>query len=129
MRARQQLLGHWITRLSSDVDDDARDVVLTIIGAAASTPSCASGSHEQVNMLPQRRKRSGGHTAWPAAGLTKYAGRQSHGPATAKEDLDGAPGRFHSDACVKSTPIDPGKRMANGLTMTEAAKVLGVTTT
>lgn len=118
MRARQQLLRILITEIVVDVDDDARAMSCSqSIGAAASIPSCASGSHEQVNMVAQRRKtlwRS--YAAWPAAGLTNILPRRSIAwaclPARAR------PGRRTGsvlfDACVESTPINPRKKMANG---------------
>lgn len=130
MRARQQLLRTLITEIVVDVDDDARDVVLTIHWRGGQHSELrVSTSRGLVNMVAQRPKtlwRS--CAAWPAAGLTNIS------PPLNRMGLPTGQGKTwtaHRVASVRRVRGIHAYRSAekNGewLTMTEAAKVLGVT--
>ena len=56
MRARQRLLRALIVNIVVDVDDKAREVVLTIYCAAASIPNCVCASRGPESMDVLRRK-------------------------------------------------------------------------
>jgi hypothetical protein len=118
MRARQQLLRTLITEIVVDVDDDARDVVLTI--------HWRGGQHSELRVHKPRTGEHGCATTedalavmrskWPAAGLTNISPRRltewACPPARARPGQRTASLPF--DACVESMPIDPPKKMANG---------------
>jgi hypothetical protein len=49
MRTRQRLLRALVTDIIADVDDATREVVLTTIGAVASTHNCGSASRSPAS--------------------------------------------------------------------------------
>jgi len=116
MRARQQLLRTLITEIVVDVDDDARDVVLTV--------HWRGGQHSELRVHKPRTGEHGCATTEDAlAVMRSMAGRWSDEHIAASlnrmgaahwpgQDLDGAPLPF--DVCVESMPIDPREKMANG---------------
>jgi hypothetical protein len=117
MRARQQLLRTLIADIVVDVDDDAREVVLTI--------HWRGGQHSELRV---RKPRTGEHgCATPEDALAvmrSMAGRWSDEHIAASLNRmgmptgQGKPGRRtvwrRSDACVESMPTDPRKKMASG---------------
>ena len=117
MRARQQLLRTLIAEIVVDVDDDARDVVLTI--------HWRGGQHSELRV---RKPRTGEHgcatTDDALAVIRSMAGRWSDEHIAASLNRMGMPtgqgrpgrqsGSHQCDACVTFTPIDPRKRTVNG---------------
>jgi hypothetical protein len=117
MRARQQLLRTLIADIIVDVDDDAREVVLTI--------HWRGGQHSELRV---RKPRSGEHgcatTEDALAVMRSMAGRWSDEHIAARSiewacpQAKAKPGRriafLRSGACVESMPIDLRKRTANG---------------
>jgi excisionase family DNA binding protein len=130
MRARQQLLRTLITDIIVDVDEDARDVILTI--------HWRGGQHSELRV---RKPRSGEHgcaTAEDAlAVMRRMAGRWSDEHIAASLNRMGLPtgqGKTwtaHRVASVRRVRGIHAYRSAEKdgewLTMTEAAKLLGVT--
>ena len=117
MRARQQLLRTLVADIVVDVDDDAREVVLTI--------HWRGGRHSELRV---RKPRSGEHgcamTEDALAVMRSMAGRWSDEHIAASLNRMGMPpakakpgqriALLPSDACVESMPIDLRKRTANG---------------
>ena len=100
------------------------------IGVVASTPNCGCASREPVNTAARRPKtRWRSCAAWLVAGQTNTSPRRSIEwacrPAKAKLGRRTASLRF--GACAESTPIESAEKDGEWLTMTEAAKALGVT--
>jgi len=130
MRARQQLLRTLITDIVVDVDDDARDVVLTI--------HWRGGQHSELRV---RKPRTGEHgcatTEDALAVMRSMAGRWSDEHIAASLNRMGLPtgqGKTwtaHRVASVRRVRGIHAYRSAEKdgewLTMTEAAKLLGVT--
>jgi excisionase family DNA binding protein len=130
MRARQQLLRTLITDIIVDVDDDARDVVLTI--------HWRGGQHSELRV---RKPRTGEHgcatTEDALAVMRSMAGRWSDEHIAASLNRMGLPtgqGKSwtaHRVASVRRVRGIHAYRSAEKdgewLTMTEAAKALGVT--
>jgi excisionase family DNA binding protein len=130
MRARQQLLRTLITDIVVDVDDDARDVVLTI--------HWRGGQHSELRV---RKPRTGEHgcatTEEALAVMRSMAGRWSDEHVAASLNRMGLPtgqGKTwtaHRVASVRRVRGIHAYRSAEKdgewLTMTEAAKLLGVT--
>jgi excisionase family DNA binding protein len=130
MRARQQLLRTLITDIIVDVDDDARDVILTI--------HWRGGQHSELRV---RKPRAGEHgcatTEDALAVMRSMAGRWSDEHIAASLNRMGLPtgqGKSwtaHRVASVRRVRGIHAYRSAEKdgewLTMTEAAKALGVT--
>jgi excisionase family DNA binding protein len=130
MRARQQLLRTLITDIIVDVDDDARDVVLTI--------HWRGGQHSELRV---RKPRTGEHgcatTEDALAVMRSMAGRWSDEHIAASLNRMGMPtgqGKSwtaHRVAAVRRVRGIHAYRSAEKdgkwLTMTEGAKALGVT--
>ena len=130
MRARQQLLRALIADIVVDVDDDARDVVLTI--------HWRGGQHSELRV---RKPRTGEHgcatTEDALAVMRSMAGRWSDEHIAASLNRMGLPtgqGKTwtaHRVASVRRVRAIHAYRSAEKdgewLTMTEAAKALGVT--
>ena len=130
MRARQQLLRTLITDIIVDVDDKARDVVLTI--------HWRGGQHSELRV---RKPRTGEHgcatTEDALAVMRSMAGRWSDEHIAASLNRMGLPtgqGKTwtaHRVASVRRVRAIHAHRSAEKdgewLTMTEAAKALGVT--
>ncbi len=130
MRARQQLLRTLITEIVVDVDDDARDVVLTI--------HWRGGQHSELRVHKPRTGEHGCATTEDAlAVMRSMAGRWSDEHIAASLNRMGLPtgqGKTwtaHRVASVRRVRGIHAYRSAEKdgewLTMTEAAKVLGVT--
>ena len=130
MRARQQLLRTLITEIVVDVDDDARDVVLTI--------HWRGGQHSELRVHKPRTGEHGCATTEDAlAVIRSMAGRWSDEHIAASLNRMGLPtgqGKTwtaHRVASVRRVRGIHAYRSAEKdgewLTMTEAAKVLGVT--
>ena len=117
MRARQQLLRTLIADIIVDVDDDVRDVVLTI--------HWRGGRHSELRV---RKPRAGEHgcatTEDALAVMRSMAGRWLDEHIAASLNRMGMPtgqgktGRrtvsLRFDACAESTPTGPQKKTANG---------------
>jgi excisionase family DNA binding protein len=130
MRARQQLLRTLITEIVVDVDDDARDVVLTI--------HWRGGQHSKLRV---RKPQTGEHgcttTEDALAVIRSMAGRWSDEHIAASLNRMGLPtgqGKTWTAHRVGSIRRVRGihayrsaEKDGEWLTMTEAAKVLGVT--
>ena len=130
MRARQQLLRTLITDIIVDVDDDARDVVLTI--------HWRGGQHSELRV---RKPRAGEHgcatTEDALAVMRSMAGRWSDEHIAASLNRMGLPtgqGKTWTAHRVSSVrrvreihAYRSAEKDGEWLTMTEAAKVLGVT--
>ena len=130
MRARQQLLRTLITEIVVDVDDDARDVVLTI--------HWRGGQHSELRVHKPRTGEHGCATTEDAlAVMRSMAGRWSDEHIAASLNRMGLPtgqGKTwtaHRVASVRRVRGIHAYRSAEKdgewLTMTEAAKALGVT--
>ena len=130
MRARQQLLRALITDIVVDVDDDAREVILTI--------HWRGGRHSELRVRKPRTGEHGCATAEDAlAVMRSMAGRWSDEHIAASLNRMGLPtgqGKnwtAHRVASVRRVRGIHAYRSAEKdgkwLTMTEAAKVLGVT--
>jgi excisionase family DNA binding protein len=130
MRARQQLLRTLITEIVVDVDDDARDVVLTI--------HWRGGQHSELRV---RKPQTGEHgcttTEDALAVIRSMAGRWSDEHIAASLNRMGLPtgqGKTWTAHRVGSIRRVRGihayrsaEKDGEWLTMTEAAKVLGIT--
>jgi excisionase family DNA binding protein len=130
MRARQQLLRALVTDIFVDVDDEARDVVLTI--------HWRGGQHSELRV---RKPRAGEHgcatTEDALAVMRSMAGRWSDEHIAASLNRMGMPtgqGKTwtaHRVGSVRRVRAIHAYRSAEKdgewLTMTEAAKLLGVT--
>src|SRR5579862_769799 len=130
MRARQQLLRTLITDIIVDVDDHAREVILTI--------HWRGGQHSEVRV---RKPRSGEHgcatTEDALAVMRSMAGRWSDEHIAASLNRMGLPtgqGKTWTAHRVSSVRRVRGihayrsaEKDGEWLTLTEAAKVLGVT--
>ena len=130
MRARQQLLRTLITDIIVDVDDEARDVVLTI--------HWRGGQHSELRIRKPRTGEHGCATAEDAlAVMRSMAGRWSDEHIAASLNRMGLPtgqGKTwtaHRVASVRRVRGIHAYRSAEKdgewLTMTEAAEALGVT--
>ena len=130
MRARQQLLRTLITDIIVDVDDKARDVVLTI--------HWRGGQHSELRVRTPRTGEHGCATTEDAlAVMRSMAGRWSDEHIAASLNRMGLPtgqGKTwtaHRVASVRRVRAIHAHRSAEKdgewLTMTEAAKALGVT--
>jgi excisionase family DNA binding protein len=130
MRARQQLLRTLITDIIVDVDDDARDVILTI--------HWRGGQHSELRV---RKPRAGEHgcatTEDALAVMRSMAGRWSDEHIAASLNRMGLPTgqgktwtahRVSSVRCVRGIhAYRSAEKDGEWLTMSEAAKLLGVT--
>ena len=130
MRARQQLLRTLITDIIVDVDDDARDVILTI--------HWRGGQHSELRV---RKPRAGEHgcatTEDALAVMRSMAGRWSDEHIAASLNRMGLPtgqGKTWTAHRVSSVRRVRGihayrsaEKDGEWLTMSEAAKLLGVT--
>jgi excisionase family DNA binding protein len=130
MRARQQLLRTLITDIIVDVDDEARDVVLTI--------HWRGGQHSELRVRKPRTGEHGCATTEDALAIMRsMAGRWSDEHIAASLNRMGLPtgqGKTwtaHRVASVRRVRGIHAYRSAEKdgkwLTMTEAAKALGVT--
>jgi excisionase family DNA binding protein len=130
MRARQQLLRTLITEIVVDVDDDARDVVLTI--------HWRGGQHSVLRVhKPQTGEHGCATTEDALAVMRSMAGRWSDEHIAASLNRMGLPtgqGKTwtaHRVASVRRVrgihAYRPAEKNGEWLTMTEAAKALGVT--
>src|SRR4030081_2096296 len=130
MRARQQLLRALIADIIVDVDDEARDVLLTI--------HWRGGQHSQLRVRKPRAGEHGCATSEDAlAVMRSMAGRWSDEHIAASLNRMGLPtgqGKTWTAKRVSSVRRVRGihahrspEKDGEWLTMTEAAKVLGVT--
>jgi excisionase family DNA binding protein len=130
MRARQQLLRTLITDIVVDVDDEARDVVLTI--------HWRGGQHSELRVRKPRTGEHGCATAEDAlAVMRSMAGRWSDEHIAASLNRMGLPtgqGKTWTAHRVSSVRRVRGihayrsaEKGGEWLTMSEAAKALGVT--
>ena len=129
MRSRQQLLRSLVKDIVADVDDAAREVVLTI--------HWRGGQHSQVKVIKPRSGEHGCRTPEEASGRDAQHGEQvvrrthrrdsqPHGPAhRSEQDLD-----WHRVSSVRMVNDIRAYRSAHKdgewLTMSEAAAKLGV---
>jgi excisionase family DNA binding protein len=130
MRARQQLLRTLITDIVVDIDDDVRDVVLTI--------HWRGGQHSELRVRKPRTGEHGCATTQDAlAVMRSMAGRWSDEHIAASLNRMGLPtgqGKTwtaHRVASVRRVrgihAYQSAQKDGEWLTMTEAAKLLGVT--
>ena len=130
MRARQQLLRTLITDIVVDVDDEAREVILTI--------HWRGGQHSELRVRKPRTGEHGCATAEDAlAVMRSMAGRWSDEHIAASLNRMGLPtgqGKTWTAHRVSSVRRVRGihayrsaEKDGEWLTMTEAAKALGVT--
>ena len=130
MRARQQLLRALITDIIVDVDDEARDVVLTI--------HWRGGQHSQIRVRKPRTGEHGCATSEDAlAVMRSMAGRWSDEHIAASLNRLGLPtgqGKTWTAHRVSSVrrvrnihAYKSAEKDGAWLTLTEAAKALGVT--
>jgi hypothetical protein len=117
MRARQQLLRALIVDIIVDVDEEARDVVLTIHWRGGQHSELRVRKPRTENMAARRPKmRWRSCAAWPVAGQTSISPHRSIGWAClpVRARLGRLIASLQFAACAVSMPTDLRKRMANG---------------
>jgi hypothetical protein len=128
MRARQQLLRALITDIIADVDEAAREVILTI--------HWRCGQHSQLRVRKQKSGKHGCRTSedalavmrgiasrWSDEDIAASLNRMEWAPV--REKLDSVPCRFVAAGAWDSHLSF--RQSGEWLTVSEAAKLLGVT--